>query len=310
MKASIVIPTYNSEKTIGRCLESIKKQDYYELLVVDGNSKDGTARIAKEMGAKVFYENVGTRAAACNVGIKKSKGDIIAFTDADCVIDKKWLAELLKHFKNSRVACVGGPNFVPDDDSDFAKCVDLVLRFMGGLGARYTFNKMVVTETFHNPGCNVAYRKSIFNKVGIFREKLKTCEDEEMDYRVIKTGYKILYTPNAVVYHYRRPTWKGFFKQARNYAIGRAQAIKLHPDMLKWFHLVPLILPLLYLILLILSPPIFIFSVLLSFALLLIISLYVASKFKIEYFWIVGLLLVIWFAGWAKGFSIGLFREV
>ena len=57
-----------------------------------------------------------------------------------------------------------------------------------------------------------------------------------------KRGYKILYTPFAIVYHYRKPTWKKFMKMAWNYGIGRMQAIKLHRDMGRWFHFVPSLL--------------------------------------------------------------------
>ncbi len=93
---SLVIPVLNEESTIGGCLKAIFAQTLkpYEVIVVDGHSTDGTVGIALGLGAVVLYENTGTRAAACQVGLLHASGDVIAFTDADCRPAPDWLATL------------------------------------------------------------------------------------------------------------------------------------------------------------------------------------------------------------------------
>lgn len=313
-KVSIIVPTKNNGDILEKCLASIKNLDYpnedYEVIIVDGHSTDRTVEIAKKYGCKIAYEDVGTRGGACNIGVKTAKGEYIMFTDADCVVPKDWLRSLIKHFNNEKVACVGGPNITPEDDTEFAKCVGVVLSFLSKPGSRYGLNIDKVIETFHNSGCNVAYRKNAIEEAGWFNEKLITCEDEELDYRIKEKGHKILYTPHAKVYHYRRPTWKKFYKQAYKYAVGRMQAIKLHWKTGKWYHWIVPALILLIVVLFALSflNPVF---PLIAFLILVIggigiglMGLYLGTKTGMSNFLTYYLLIAIWF--WCSGF--GYFR--
>ncbi|MBT9150947.1 MAG: Poly-beta-1,6-N-acetyl-D-glucosamine synthase [candidate division WS2 bacterium] len=311
---SIVIPTKNNGDILERCLSSIEELDYpedvVETIIVDGHSTDNTIEIAKKFGCMIVWEDVGTRGGACNVGVRNAKGEFIVFTDADCVVPKDWLKNLIKHFNSEDVACVGGPNITPEDDTEFAKCVGTVLSFLSKPGSRYGLNVDRVFETFHNPGCNVAYRKNAIEEAGWFNEKLITCEDEELDYRILKKGYRILYTPDAKVYHYRRPTWKRFYKQAYKYAVGRMQGIKLHWKMGRWYHYAPPALISLIAILFALSPINFWYfwgalSILVIGGIGIgIMSLYLGAKTKMRNFLTYCVLIAIWF--WGSGF--GYFR--
>ena len=313
-KVSIIIPTKNNGDIIEKCLSSIENLDYpkgeYEVIIVDGHSTDDTVEIAKKYGCKVVYEDIATRSGACNIGVRNANGEFIAFTDADCVVDKNWLGNLTKHFNSEKIASVGGPNITPEDDTEFAKCVGEVLSFLSKPGSRYGLNIDKVTETFHNSGCNVAYRKNVIEEAGWFNERLVTCEDEELDYRIKERGHKILYTPKAKVYHYRRPTWKRFYKQAYKYAVGRMQAIKLHWKMGEWYH---------YIVLALISSIILLFILSLlntvylwwAFSILVIggigiglMGLYLGSKTEMSNFLTYCLLIAIWF--WGSGF--GYFR--
>lgn len=243
---SIVIPTKNNGDIIERCLVSIRKQNYpsddIEIIIVDGHSHDDTVDIAKKHGCIIKYEEHGTISYARNLGIKAAKGQIVAFTDADCVVDINWIKEAVKLFTDPAIAAVGGPNITPDDDSSFARNVGAVLSFLSRAGARYGYEGKEVEEIYHNPTCNVFYQKKVLLEVGGFNQNLVTVDDEELDYRIRKNGYKILYTPFSKVYHYRRPSWKRFMKMAYTYGLGRMQAIKIHPDMGKTFHYMPSIM--------------------------------------------------------------------
>jgi len=215
------------------------KEDY-EVIIVDGHSVDHTVKIAEKYGCKVVYENVGTIGGARNTGVKHSSGKYIVFTDVDCVVERSWMNALITTLEESNIASAGGPNLTPEDDSDFAKSVGAVLSFLSQAGARYGFNAEGTQQIYHNPTCNVAYRREVFLESGGFNGSLITCDDEELDYRLLEKGHKIVYTSNARVLHYRRPTYKKFMKMAFNYGVGRMQVTKLHRGMGKWFHYMPI----------------------------------------------------------------------
>ena len=317
-EVSIVIPTKNEGGVLENCLNSIRNLDYpedeIEVIIVDGHSTDETVGIAERYGCRVVYEDVGTRGGACNVGVRSANGGFIVFTDADCVVPKDWLNCLFKHFEDRNVASVGGPNITPEDDTEFAKCVGAVLSFLSKPGARYGLSANEVIETFHNSGCNVAYRKGVIEEVGLFNEKLVTCEDEELDYRIKDSGYRILYTPDAEVYHYRRPTWKRFYKQAYKYAIGRMQAIRLHWKMGRWFHYVP---PMSIFITILFFIASFLNQIYLWIILTILIgggfgiasmSLYLNSKTKMRSLLTFHGLIMTWFLGYGTGMIQGLWK--
>ncbi|MEM0203265.1 MAG: glycosyltransferase [Archaeoglobaceae archaeon] len=313
-KVSIVIPVKNDAETLEKCLRSIRDLDFpmedLEVIVVDGHSTDGSVEIAKRYGCKVFFEDMGRISYARDLGAKKASGEFIAFTDADCVVEKNWIKELLKQF-DENVAAVGGPNLTPEDESEFGKAVGDVFEFLSKAGARYGFNANEVVEIYHNPTCNVMYRKKVLEEVGGFNHRLITVDDEELDYRIRKRGYKILFTPKAVVYHYRRRSWKSFAKMAYTYGIGRMQAIKLHREMGRWFHFVPMLT-------LFFVPSILLLSLLSSLFLLLAISsiilialsissasLYLFSKKKrnpLRYFGLIS----VWLIFYGFGMLVGL----
>jgi len=102
---SIIIPTYNEEKSVCNLLSDLKNQTYknFEIIVVDECSTDKTTKIAKKLGAKVFFSNKGSLSFARNLGIKKSKGKIIANLDADFRINKNFLKGVVESFRDKEV---------------------------------------------------------------------------------------------------------------------------------------------------------------------------------------------------------------
>ena len=317
IKVSIIIPTKNNGNIIARCLDSIRKLDYpedkIEIVIVDGHSIDNTVEIAKRYTDKIIYEDKGTISYARDLGVKESSGEFIAFTDADCVVDKNWIKNLLKHFNSERIAAVGGPNVTPEDDTDFAKCAGTILSFLCKPGARYGLNADKVLEIYHNPTCNVMYRERVLEEVGGFNHNLVAEDDEELDYRIKEKGYKILFTPDAKVLHYRRPTWKKFMRMAFNYGIGRTQVIKLHRDMGRWYYYTPSMLILVIIILFALSflnpiLPLIAFSILVIGGIGIgLIGLYLGTRTgRMRDFFNFYLLIAIWF--W--GYGIGMFRGI
>ncbi|MEM2587711.1 MAG: glycosyltransferase [Candidatus Bathyarchaeia archaeon] len=317
VKVSIIIPVKNSAGMLEKCLASIRRLDFpmdaLEIIVVDGGSTDGSVEVAKRFGCKVVFEDKGIISYARDIGVKHASGEFIAFTDSDCIVDRGWVRELLNCFGDDRVAAVGGPNLTPDDDTDFGKSVGDVLAFLSEAGARYGLNAGEVMEVYHNPTCNVMYRRRVLEEVGGFNHRLVTVDDEELDYRIRRRGYRILYTPKAVVYHYRRRSWRSFAKMAFNYGLGRMQAIKLHRDMGRWFHYTPLAIILLIFLSLALSVvnSIFLISAFLALFLggvgIAIMSLYLSLKIGRSPFRYFGLI-AIWFWGYGLGMLRGLMK--
>ena len=240
---SIIIPVLNEEKNIRDCLISLKKQSYpnIELIVVDNGSVDATLQIAAECGAhKIIHQNHPGITYAKNSGIREASGELIATTDADCEADSLWIETLVTSFTGPSIASCGGANLVPPNSTDFEKCVDNLLNSLGGIsGSKYISHKQLLSETNHNPGCNVMYRRLVLQELGGFNERLLTVEDEELDFRILKKGYKILYNPGAKVYHKRRSDGKKFFKQMYRYAIGRTQFFLSAPRLSQWPRFMP-----------------------------------------------------------------------
>ncbi|MEW6618095.1 MAG: glycosyltransferase [bacterium] len=241
---SIIIPVKNGEKTIKKCLDSLKNLNYtnYEIIVIDDNSSDKTQEILSS------YEGIQTMktsgvgpASSRNLGIKQAKGDYLAFTDADCIVHPEWLKELLKGFDEDSVVGVGGDQQSPDDESEFGKIVQGFLKTVGFV-TDYIKAQKTMIETKHNPSCNVMYKKEIFDKLGGFLEGLWPGEDVEFDYRIKKLKkYKLKYNPQAIVYHYRPDNLREFCQMMKNYGWAQGFLVKKY-GVFRLIHYEPLFL--------------------------------------------------------------------
>ena len=236
-KISVIIPTYNDSKDIRKCLRSLKKQTLkwgkdFEVIVVDGHSTDGTDEIAKEMGAKVVYEDIGTRGGACNVGAEYAKSDIIVFTDADAYFPSDWIEKILKKFRETGADVVGGDDILGKDANDFERLMFSFDIFRGNpKNEREVINRL--------RGVDTAYKKRVFESVGGFNPKLASVEETEMHWRMHKMGYKMVFDPDIFVYHHRRRDMKGLIKQMIRNGIGRIVAIRHRPEMISLMDILP-----------------------------------------------------------------------
>ncbi len=247
---SIIIPAKNEEKLLRGCISSLHQLDYskekIEIIIVDGLSTDNTAGVALEMGAKVVSNVKQTVSPGRNVGFENAKGDLIAFTDADCIVDPRWLSNCIKYFENDHtVACAGGPNLTPSDESNFGKAVGFVFDqpvfAAGSIHARVLDE---VKEVSSIPGCNAIYRQSVLAQVMPLDESMLTGDDTLLNRKILDLGYRLLYTPDVIVFHYRRPTPRTLWRQFYRYAIGRLQVGKKDKRLLNLAHvLIGLSLP-------------------------------------------------------------------
>lgn len=234
---SVVIPARNAEQLLPSCLESLNNLDYprekFEVIIADGLSCDNTRKIAEEYGARVITNPGRTVVAGRNVGFEAARGELIAFSDVDCMMDKNWLRNSVKYFSNAKVACVGGPNLTPDNETVFGKAVGFVFnqRFFAA-GSVHARVLKQIKEARSIPGCNAIYRREVLKKVMPMDEKLVEAEDAQMNQNILDLGYKLLYTPDVFLWHYRRSSPRKLWYQMYRYAIGRVIVGKRNPKML------------------------------------------------------------------------------
>jgi len=162
---SVIVPSYNEEENIAQCLVSLSHQTVskseYEIIVVDGGSTDRTCEIARKYADMVFIQTSKKVGGARNDGVMASKGDIIATTDADCILPPDWIERIMDDFADPVVVQVYGPVY-PIEDS-VGNHFSLLLA--------NTFSRIgYYSRTFYYTlGCNTAFRKDAFIKAGMYR---------------------------------------------------------------------------------------------------------------------------------------------
>lgn len=219
-KVSVIVCSYNGAKTLDRCLQSLRAVDYpdYEVILVDDGSRDNTPEIAaKHPWVRYIRQDNKGLSVARNVGAAAAQGEILAYTDSDCMADPDWLYFLVGTLLSGDYAGVGGPNISPPAENWVQACVAAAPG-----GPSHVLLTDVVAE--HIPGCNMAFWRWAFEKVGGFDpEYRKAGDDVDFCWRLQQEGQVIAFSPAAIVWHYRRFTLDAFRKQQEGY--GEAESL-------------------------------------------------------------------------------------
>ena len=217
---SVVICAYNAERTMLPCLESLRKLDYpnFEVIIVDDGSRDRTAEISMDFPEfrLIRQPNKGLSVAR-NVGLHAARGDLIAYTDSDCVVDPHWLTLMVRTLTEKNFDGCGGPNYAPHEDGWVEACC------AASPGAPcHVLTADDVAE--HLAGCNMVFTKAALLKVGGFDPQFTSAGDDvDMCWRILDSGMRLGFCPAAFVWHFRRNTIKAYYGQQRGY--GRAEAM-------------------------------------------------------------------------------------
>lgn len=220
IKYSVIIPAYNAEDTIRDCLNSLINQsinkEEYEIIVVDDGSTDGTGEIVREYPVKYFRQSNHGPASARNHGSRNCQGEILLFTDSDCLPAFNWIEEITNPLQELDVVAVKGV-YRTRQRSLVARFAQLEFEERYELLKRAKYIDMVDTYS-------AAFRKDIFLQMGGFDESFPAAnnEDTDLSYRLSLKDQKMVFSPKAVVYHLRHPDtickylkqkiWRGYWR--------------------------------------------------------------------------------------------------
>jgi glycosyltransferase involved in cell wall biosynthesis len=223
---SVVVCSYNGAKLLRECLGSLLEVEYpnFEIILVDDGSTDETPSIAAEY-SEIRYirqDNLGLSVAR-NVGAEAARGEIVCYTDSDCVADKDWLYYLVDTMQRLGVDAIGGPNLPPPSDEWTARCV---AASPGGP------SHVMIDDRFaeHVPGCNMAFRRKTLLEMGGFDAQFRQAGDDvDICWRFLDAGMNIGFAPAAIVWHHRRNTVRAFLRQQKGYGRSEAMLTFKHP---------------------------------------------------------------------------------
>lgn len=210
---SVIIPVYNNQEQLKLCLSALASQTYpqelYEIIVVDNSSEEDIDKVTQPFQqVRLTTESKRSSYAARNQGIKIAKGELIAFTDSDCIPNPDWLEKGINHL-------LSAPNC-----GVIAGKIELFYQNKDNPNAAEIFDKIVnlrqekyVTEKHYGATANLFTFKRIFHDVGLFDSNLKSGGDCDWGNRVFAHDYKIIYADDVLILHPARNSLKQLVKK-------------------------------------------------------------------------------------------------
>ena len=203
---SVVVPAFNAARTIDGCLEALLAQDWpperLEILAVDNRSSDGTAAAMARHPVRVLAERrMQSSYAARNTGLRQARGGILCFTDADCLPDPGWIRGLVAALADEDAGGAAG-RIEAADGTTLVERFQVEERVLDAARA-FTRPALPFAQT-----ANAAYRRIVFERVGLFDPALVSGGDLDLSWRMQRAGWGLSYAPAAVVRHRHRTTFR------------------------------------------------------------------------------------------------------
>jgi glycosyltransferase involved in cell wall biosynthesis len=231
MTVSVIVAARNSAATLPFCLQALRAQDYpdLEIIVVDDGSDDGTATVASEAGVRVVRTPAVGASLARNLGIEVASGEVVAFTDGDCVADPGWARALVEALQSTGATGVGGRqvNVFPPAQGRLREGFEAFFR-VASVVSDYTRGDDRPRPVKHNASCCSAYRIGPLREVGGFAAGLWPGEDVDLDLRLAARGGTFHYVPTAIVHHHRPGTFAWFRRMMRRYGEAERRLVRRH----------------------------------------------------------------------------------
>lgn len=246
-KVSVIMPVLNEKFYIKNCLESLLTQDYpkeyLEIILVDGNSTDGTTEILNEYAEKYDFIKVienpkKTVQFALNLGIKNSTGTYIVRMDAHADYEKDYISKCVEYLIKTGADNVGGPT-VAKGKFETQKIIAAAYKSPFALGGSKHYD-----ENFEGYADTVAwgaFKKQTLVDIGMYDERLPRSEDEDLNLRIVKNGGKIYITPEIKSVYYPKNSFEDLFKQYYNYGLWKVAVMKKHKRPTRLAHLAPML---------------------------------------------------------------------
>lgn len=247
---AIIIPSRNEEKYIARCLDSLLANDYYkrllEIVIVDGMSKDRTREIVAEYCKKYdFIRMIDNpkiiKPVALNLGIKATKSDIVIRIDAHAIYDNNYISKLVEGLYKYKADNIGGVRDAYHGDTMLSKGVGIAISHPFAVGNAYwrTGSKGAGKVDTVFCGC---YRRSVFDQIGYFNEKLIRTQDREFNRRILKNGGTIILDSSVKCTYFPRTKLKEYWKWNCSGAYWLYYARRFtKTKMISWRNVIPLI---------------------------------------------------------------------
>ncbi len=214
---SAIVPVYNGERRIRACIESLLNQTYsrdrYEILIVDNASSDRTREIVQEYPVRLLVEDrIQSSYAARNKGIQNAKGEILSFTDSDCVASSRWIEEGVKAFNSTSADLVGGNvQFIYSERKTAAEIYDSIT----SMQVERDIKERSVAKT-----ANLFVKSFLFDKIGMFPASVKSGGDVLWTSRATRNSFALTFASKAIVRHPARRLGALIKKQ---YRVGKGQ---------------------------------------------------------------------------------------
>jgi succinoglycan biosynthesis protein ExoA len=237
---SVIVPVRNEAAFIRATLEQILTQRYpsdrFEVLVADGESTDATRAIVtgltRDHANLRLLENARRwSSAGRNAAVRAARGDLVVLVDGHCDLDNpNYLREVAAAFARSGADCVGRPQPLDVGSASPLQRAIAAARSsrLGHHPASFIYSDR---EQFVPPeSVAVAYRRGVFDAVGLFDERFDACEDVEFNHRVAAAGLTCFFTPRVRVRYFPRSSVAGLFRQMVRYGRGRVRLLRKHPE--------------------------------------------------------------------------------
>lgn len=231
---SVIVSALNNEELMKNCLVSLLQtvypQERREFIIVDNGSTDRTVEVIRSFPVQYLYEKRRGVSYARNRGIEASIGEIVAFTDPDCVVSTVWLNELVNAFDEQDVGGVAGAIIPYPGQTSAERYAARVRSHTQERPMSHPLRPFAMTP-------NIAFRREVFQQIGYFDTRFPGggWEDADLCWRFFReTNLKLKYAPRAVVFHRYRTTAKDFFFQHVRYGHGLAILYAKYHEELSW----------------------------------------------------------------------------
>lgn len=239
---TVIVPVRNEERHLAATLQPLFEQEYppdrYEILVVDGRSTDATAEVVA--GLQIDHPQLQLldnpkqlSSAARNVGVRAARGDYLVIIDGHCELrSRTYFADLVRAFERSQADCLGRPQPLEVADAEPLQRA-IALARASRLGHHPSSHIYSDRGGYVKPqSVAIAYRREVFEAVGVFDERFDACEDVEFNHRVDAAGLRCYFAPELAVHYRPRDTLGGLAWQMCRYGRGRARLLMKHPETL------------------------------------------------------------------------------